>query len=88
MINRYFSPFSISVSYPQNVGASNCSLHLNEILRADLNDDGVEDILLGYHEWTLEGTYGAGGTVALTRLGKDQPFTIVENIELNVRETL
>lgn len=62
-------------------------LHLNEILRADLNDDGVEDLLIGSYEWALEGTYGAGGTVVLTRLETDQPFTLAANIELDVRAT-
>lgn len=60
-------------------------LYLNEILRADLNDDGIEDLLVGNYEWALEGTFGAGGTVALTRLGADQPFTVIQNIELDVR---
>ncbi len=35
----------------------------------------------------LEGTFGAGGTVVLTRLGIDKPFTVAENIELNIRGT-
>ena len=59
-------------------------LSLYEILRADLNDDGIEDLLIGTYEWALEGTYGVGSTIALTRLGIDQPFTIADNIELDV----
>jgi hypothetical protein len=61
-------------------------LYLNEILRADLNDDGIEDILIGSYEWALEGTFGVGYAMALTRLGFDQPFTVSKNIELDVRE--
>ena len=74
------SPLSLTLHY------NYMGLYLNEILRADLNDDGVEDLLLGSYSWALEGTFGAGGTVALTRLGIDQPFTTAENIELDVRE--
>lgn len=75
------SPLSLTLHYDY------MGLYLHEILRADLNDDGVEDLLLGTYEWALEGTFGAGGTVALTRLGTNQPFTVAENIELDVRGT-
>lgn len=75
------SPLSLTLHYDY------MGLYLNEILRADLNDDGVEDLLIGSYEWTLEGTFGAGCTIALTRLGVDQPFTVAEGVELDVRET-
>lgn len=74
------SPLSLTLHY------NYMGLYLNEILRADLNDDGVEDLLLGIYSWTLEGTFGAGGTVALSRLGIDQPFTTAENIDLTINE--
>jgi hypothetical protein len=73
------SPLSLTLHYDY------MGLYLNEILRADLDDDGIEDLLIGNYEWALEGTFGAGGTVALTRLGTDQPFTVIQNIELDVR---
>lgn len=73
------SPLSLTLHYDY------MGLYLNEILRADLNDDGVEDLLIGSYEWALEGTFGAGCMIALTRLGVDQPFTIAEDIELEVR---
>jgi len=75
------SPLSLTLHYDY------MGLYLNEILRADLNNDGVEDLLLGIYEWTLEGTFGAGGTIVLTRLGIDQSFTVVENIELDAGGT-
>jgi hypothetical protein len=75
------SPLSLTLHY------DDMGLYLNEILRADLNGDGVEDLLIGSYEWALRGTFGAGCTIALTRLGADQPFTIAENIELDVRES-
>lgn len=73
------SPLSLTLHYDY------MGLYLNEILRADLNDDGVEDLLLASYEWALEGTFGAGGTVVLTRLGIDQPFTVAKNIEFDIR---
>jgi hypothetical protein len=72
------SPLSLTLHYDY------MGLYLNEILRADLNGDGVEDLLIGSYEWALRGTFGAGCTIALTRLGVDQPFTTAENIELDV----
>ncbi len=74
------SPLSLTLHY------DGMGLYLNEILRADLNDDGVEDLLVGRYEWALERTFGTGSTIALTRLGADKPFTIAEDIELDVRE--
>jgi len=72
------SPLSLTLHY------DDMGLYLNEILRADLNSDGVEDLLIGSYEWALRGTFGAGCTIALTRLDADQSFTIAENIELDV----
>lgn len=75
------SPLSLSLHYDY------MGLYLNEILRADLNGDGVEDLLVGSYQWALGGTFGAGGTMALTRSGIDQPFTIMDDIEFDVRMT-
>jgi len=76
------SPLSLTLHYEY------MGLYLNEILRADLNGDGVEDVLIGRYVRTLGGTFGAGGTIALTRLGIDQPFTIAHGIELDVRKAV
>ena len=45
-----------------------------EIMRADLNDDGIEDILVYWLDRALQGTYGDGGTFVLTRRTADGPF--------------
>ena len=74
------SPLSLTLHY------GHMGLFLSEILRADLNDDGVEDILVGIYEWALQGSFGYGTVIALTRLGIDQPFTLSENIELDIRK--
>ena len=79
---KIVSSFPLSLTLHYNY----MGLSLHEILRADLNDDGIEDILIGSYQWTLEGTYGAGHTLALTRPGKDQPFIIAEDIELDIKK--
>lgn len=73
-------PLSLTLHYDY------MGLYLNEILRADLNGDGIEDLLVGIYSWALEGSFGAGGTIVLTRLGADQPFTLANGIELDVKE--
>jgi hypothetical protein len=45
-----------------------------EIMRADLDDDGIEDILVYWQDRSLQGTYGDGGTFVLTRRTADAPF--------------
>lgn len=75
------SPLSLTLHY------NYMGLYLTEILRADLNGNGVEDILVGCYEWALQGTLGFGNIIALTRLGVDQPFTILKDIDLDVTRT-
>ena len=72
------SPLSLTLHYDY------MGLNMKEILRADLNDDGIEELLIGSYEWALGGTYGAGSTLVLARMGKDQNFTLAKNIELDV----
>jgi hypothetical protein len=45
-----------------------------EIMRADLNEDGIEDILVYWYDSSPQGTYGDGGTFLLTRRATDAPF--------------
>jgi 5-methylcytosine-specific restriction endonuclease McrA len=45
-----------------------------EMMRADLNEDGIEDILVYWYDSSLQGTYGDGGTFVLTRRTADAPF--------------
>jgi len=65
------------------VSSTSHSLHIEysyfmriivEIMRADLNDDGIEDILVYWLDRALQGTYGDGGTFVLTRRTADGPF--------------
>lgn len=42
-------------------------LILDEILRADLNSDGREEILVAYSEYAIGGTFGASGVLVLKR---------------------
>jgi hypothetical protein len=52
------------------------------ILRADLNDDGIEDLLVSTYHWATEGTLGFGDVVILTRSGPSEMFRIVEGVSL------
>ncbi len=55
---------------------------LNEIMRADIDGDGYEDILVGNYEYAIEGTYGSGSVLLLTRQGPDEPFTFLPSVQL------
>jgi hypothetical protein len=65
------------------VSSTSHSLHIEyaffsriivEIMRADLDEDGVEDLLVYWYDSSLQGTYGNGGTFVLTRRTADGPF--------------
>jgi hypothetical protein len=65
------------------VSSTSHSLHIEyayfsriivEIMRADLDEDGIEDILVYWQDRALQGTYGDGGTFVLTRRTADGPF--------------
>lgn len=51
-------------------------------LRADLNSDGIEDVLVSTYEWAPGGTFGAGHVTVLTRRTADGKFETVDGIEL------
>ena len=51
---------------------------LTEVLRADLNGDGIEDILLFEYCYATGGTLGYGGNRILTRKSSAGKFEIVE----------
>ena len=51
-------------------------LLMREICRADLDHDGIEDILCECYRWATGGTMGFGWTCLLKRLSADAPFTI------------
>jgi hypothetical protein len=65
------------------VSSTSHSLHIEydyfsriivEIMRADLDEDGIEDILVYWYDSSLQGTYKNGGTFVLTRRAADAPF--------------
>ncbi len=65
------------------VSSTSRSLHIEyeyfsriivEIMRADLDEDGVEDILVYWYDSSLQGTYGEGGRFILTRRAADALF--------------
>ncbi len=50
-----------------------------EFLRADLNGDGIEDILLNTYEYATQGTLGYGDVMLITRLAADSKFEILSD---------
>jgi hypothetical protein len=52
------------------------------ILRSDLNNDGIEDMLVSTYEWATEGTLGFGNVIVLTRCGHDEKFQVAKGIDL------
>ena len=51
-------------------------LMLRELCRADLDGDGIEDILCEWYCWAVGGTMGFGSVVVLSRRGPDEQYTI------------
>jgi len=45
-----------------------------ELLRADLNNDNIEDVLVFCYDYATEGTFGFGYTTKLSRKGADKMF--------------
>ncbi|MYB96168.1 TonB family protein [Candidatus Poribacteria bacterium] len=50
---------------------------LREVIRADFNNDGIEDILLFEYHYATQGTLGFGGVIVLTRKSVDGKFEVV-----------
>jgi len=50
---------------------------LIEVVRADFNGDGLEDILLFEYCYATHGTLGYGGIVMITRRAADAPFEVL-----------
>jgi hypothetical protein len=63
-----------STSHSLHIEYEHFSRMIVEIMRADLNEDGIEDILVYWRDSSLQGTYKNGGTFILTRRAADAPF--------------
>jgi hypothetical protein len=48
-----------------------------ELMRADFDDDGIEDLLVYHYGYAVHGTLGAGATAMLSRKGSDARFELV-----------
>lgn len=67
-------------------GASQYSIHLEhqmgqvlmELLRADFNGDGIEEILVSSYDYAIGGSHGYGYVLELTRLSEESLFSVVE----------
>jgi hypothetical protein len=50
---------------------------LKELLRADIDGDGIEEILIQYYTYAVGGTFGYGFVGTLHRSGPDAMFEFV-----------
>ena len=53
---------------------------LKEMVRADFNNDGIEDVLLFEYHHVPKGTYADGGIIVLTRKSMDGKFELLRPI--------
>jgi 5-methylcytosine-specific restriction endonuclease McrA len=55
--------------------------YLCELMPADFNQDGIEDILLYQYSYAIGGTFGYGSTMMVTRRGQSENFEIISEAE-------
>lgn len=65
------SPFSIHLEHEMGQV-------LSELMRADFNADGLEDILVSSYEYAIGGSHSYGTVLKLGRLSPTGPFTLLE----------
>lgn len=68
--------FSISIRF-RGMG-----MHLTELLRRDLDGDGIEDLLVRGYKWAEGGTFGAGNVIVLSRYDNASILVRREDITL------
>ena len=54
---------------------------LREIVRADFNNDGIEDVLVDEGNWVTQGTYSSYGIIVLTRKSLHGKFEVVRPLD-------
>ena len=54
---------------------------LREIVRADFNNDGLEDVLIDEGNWVRQGTYSAYGLIVLTRKSLQGKFEVARPLD-------
>ena len=54
---------------------------LQEIVRADFNNDGIEDVLVDEAHWVTQGTYSSYGIIVLTRKSMTGKFEVVRPLD-------
>lgn len=60
-----------------HVEGSGMGQTLKEIVRADFNDDGIEDVLLFEHNFVKKGTFANAGIIVLTRKSMNGKFELL-----------
>ena len=54
---------------------------LREIVRADFNNDGIEDVLVDEGNWVTQGTYSSYGIIVLTRKSLQGKFEVARPLD-------
>ena len=54
---------------------------LREIVRADFNNDGIEDVLVDEGNWVTQGTYSSYGIIVLTRKSRHGKFEVARPLD-------
>lgn len=54
---------------------------LQEIVRADFNNDGLEDVLVDEGHWVTQGTYSSYGIIVLTRKSMTGKFEVARPLD-------
>ena len=54
---------------------------LQEIVRADFNNDGIEDVLVDEGNWVRQGTYSSYGIIVLTRKSMTGKFEVARPLD-------
>ncbi len=54
---------------------------LREIVRADFNNDGIEDVLVDEGNWVTQGTYSSYGIIVLTRKSLHGKFEVARPLD-------
>lgn len=72
-----------STEFSASIRFRGMGMLLTELLRRDLNGDGIEDLLVRRYQWAEGGTFGAGDVIVLSRYDNESCLVTLDNIRLS-----